>query len=103
TGLRMRYSRSPFLLPHFTLKYLASSGIPPRQTIYNTSIPRAPRAVPFFSRSVLKMSENTQNAGLGNFLKDGLTVAVFIGLLLTLQAAVMTEQAQLSQAAASAT
>lgn len=49
------------------------------------------------------MSENTQNTGLGNFLKDGLTVAVFIGLLLTLQAAVMNEQARLYQAAASAT
>lgn len=50
------------------------------------------------------MSENIQNDGSdaflkSRFLKDGLTVAVFIGLLLTLQAAVMQEQAQLYQPA----
>lgn len=40
------------------------------------------------------MSENTQNGGLSHFLQDGLTVAVFIGLLLALQAAVIKEQTQ---------
>ena len=43
------------------------------------------------------MSENIQNAGLRDFLQDGLTVAVFIGLLLTLQAAVIKEQTVLHQ------
>ena len=49
------------------------------------------------------MSDTVQNTGLSGFLKDGLTVAVFIGLLLTLQAAAMKEQAQLYQTASSAT
>ncbi|TNE31952.1 MAG: hypothetical protein EP349_02970 [Alphaproteobacteria bacterium] len=40
------------------------------------------------------MSDNTENSGLNRFLQDGLTVAVFVGLLLTLQAAVIQEQTQ---------
>lgn len=48
------------------------------------------------------MSENVQNTGLSRFLKDGLGVAVFIGLLLTLQAAAMQKQAQLYQTTAPA-
>ena len=40
------------------------------------------------------MSDNSKTSGLGSFLQDGLTVAFFIGLLLTLQAAVMKEQLQ---------
>ncbi|MBL1148153.1 MAG: hypothetical protein D8M28_10695 [Proteobacteria bacterium] len=88
-------------MQHFTLKYLQATCGTSAAPIYNTSVP-ALSARPeksFFLRSVLKMSQNTQNAGLGRFLQDGLTVAVFIGLLLTLQAAVMKEQAQLHQTA----